>query len=375
MRLLTLEAIQVGTGWVADANREQILSAMLDECVGKLIDKKDYIVRVHPSDGALVTQVLENSREKLWSMEVNPDLEPGSLEVENSHAMVKNSSKDRKEFVQGILENLILDGAKTGSVGVQAVTDTLMDEMQKNPLLEQAAASQAEEDSLANSAHVNDTDSVHATENQTEPQTDYQNNSDMQYLGQDMEASPENANFDDALANNGASENNSISDPAQAENPASLDSSIGTKVNPEMENIAPNALENTSTAEFANENTIPQEMPPEINSGLDGEQEIDTSALTNTDAEADNLVGEFLNDISDNSEAQANAPDDLAGTENTTLTGTEDFPIPPNPESDSLANSFTKPVGIQSEDSQLSPELADDLLAEMGFAEADAAPK
>ncbi len=69
LKQLTLDAIEVGTGWVANTEKEAILKQLLDESVQKLIDKKNFIVRVNPADAELITQVLENSREKNWSME------------------------------------------------------------------------------------------------------------------------------------------------------------------------------------------------------------------------------------------------------------------------------------------------------------------
>lgn len=137
LRLLTLEAIKVGSGWVGDGKKEEILADMLDECVRKMVEKTRYTVRVHPSDGALVSQVLENSKEKDWTMETSNDLEPGSLELEGTHALVKNQSGDRKRFVQEILDELILPKKPEEAHIVQNVTDTLMGEMSNNPLLAQ----------------------------------------------------------------------------------------------------------------------------------------------------------------------------------------------------------------------------------------------
>ncbi len=60
LKQLTLDAIEVGTGWVANTEKEAILKQLLDESVQKLIDKKNFIVRVNPADAELITQVLES---------------------------------------------------------------------------------------------------------------------------------------------------------------------------------------------------------------------------------------------------------------------------------------------------------------------------
>ncbi len=135
LKQLTLDAIEVGTGWVANTEKEAILKQLLDESVQKLIDKKNFIVRVNPADAELITQVLENSREKNWSMESSKELEPGSLELESDNVYVKNSRSERQKFVQDILGNLVLPRSGEEEFLTQHVKDTLNREMQNNPVL------------------------------------------------------------------------------------------------------------------------------------------------------------------------------------------------------------------------------------------------
>ena len=135
LKQLTLDAIEVGTGWVANTEKEAILKQLLDESVQKLIDKKNFIVRVNPADAELITQVLENSREKNWSMESSKELEPGSLELESDNVYVKNSRSERQKFVQNILDNLVLPRSGEEELLTQHVKDTLNREMQNNPVL------------------------------------------------------------------------------------------------------------------------------------------------------------------------------------------------------------------------------------------------
>lgn len=147
LRLILLESVRVGTGWIVDSKTEEVFAALLDQSVRKLMDKKEYVVRVHPSDAALVTQVLENSKEKSWSMESNPELEPGSLEIENNNALVQNNSLERKQFVQDILENLILPHGDADEIAVKNVSTSIMNEMEKNPLLNLANEEEGDQNS------------------------------------------------------------------------------------------------------------------------------------------------------------------------------------------------------------------------------------
>lgn len=135
LKQLTLDAIEVGTGWVANTEKEAILKQLLDESVQKLIDKKNFIVRVNPADAELITQVLENSRKKNWSMESSKELEPGSLELESDNVYVKNSRSERQKFVQDILDNLVLPRSGEEELLTKHVKDTLNREMQNNPVL------------------------------------------------------------------------------------------------------------------------------------------------------------------------------------------------------------------------------------------------
>ena len=138
LKQLTIDAIEVGTGWIASGEKEAILKQLLDESVQKLLDKKNFIVRVNPADAELITQVLENSREKGWSMESSKDLEPGSLELESDNVYVKNSRTERQKFVQEILDNLTLPATPDEQLLTQNVKTALDREMQHNPVLAHA---------------------------------------------------------------------------------------------------------------------------------------------------------------------------------------------------------------------------------------------
>ena len=336
---------------------------MLDECVRKLLDKKDFIVRVHPADGALVTQVLEHSREKSWSMEVNEDLEPGSLEIESMQGMVKNSSKERKEFVQGILENLVLPAEKTEGAELQSVTDALMGEMQDHPLL--AAASADQEEQADQSYHADQAE-----------QADH----DMQYLGQDMENSPqENLQTENILPSSESELDSPIMDESALNNMAPAPAFPDDMANMTDENSMDNAAQandlalqqeniaDTDPMEFAQENPMQQDISDEATNGFDANNAEEAETQMNPEAEAENLVGEFLTDIGEEPELQENAQ---ASAQNTAanMSSTADHPT-------GNANNSQNASESKKEDSvPLPPDLADDLLAEMGFPSADSEP-
>ena len=157
LKQLTIEAIQVGTSWILTAEKKEILNQMLEDSVHKLIEKKNFIVRVNPADSDLVKQVLENSRTQSWRVEATTDLEPGSLELESDNVFIKNSSYERQKFVHEILNNLVIPKTNDDNILLQEVTDTVMKEMNTNPLLEQSY-NQAEDD-IQETVH-NDTSSI-----------------------------------------------------------------------------------------------------------------------------------------------------------------------------------------------------------------------
>lgn len=325
LRLLTLEAIQVGTGWVADSKREEILSSMLDECVRKLIDKKEYTVRVHPSDGALVTQVLENSREKSWSMETNSDLDPGSLEVEDKHAIVKNSSKERKIFVQDILENLLLPATESDDIAMQSVTNTLMHEMQSNPLLAQTSDTEEYNDP---NAGQND-----FTENNL---TNTANNTASERAN-DVASGREN---DTELEQN---PQNIPSDYFQENTPQNMEDNQSQNY---LENTSPEAQQND--AEFSNANDYSSDYGNDSdNNNGNAYPEEETAPAVNPNEEAESLVDEFLTDFVDEEKPQSNG-----------------FELPSD-DSQDVAQSSTDTQ--QKNQKSLPQDVADDLLAEMGF--------
>ncbi len=138
LKQLTIEAIQVGTSWILTTEKKEILNQMLEDSIYKLIERKNFIVRVNPADSELVKQVLENSRTQSWRVEATNDLEPGSLELESDNVFIKNSSYERQKFVHEILSNLIIPKTDDDAIFLQKVTDTVTKEMNTNPLLAQS---------------------------------------------------------------------------------------------------------------------------------------------------------------------------------------------------------------------------------------------
>ncbi len=348
LRLLTIEAINVGTGWVLDSQREEILSTMLDESIKKLTEKRDYIVRVHPTDGALVTQVLENSKEKSWSMEVNPDLDPGSLEIENSYSFIKNSSKERKEFVQDILNNLTLPSNGEEQEAVQEVTSTLMNEIQENPLLASATSENSaenvnmeQESNVALENHVTEQDLANNTENL----------SDDLPLQTQEQASP--AEIAQKLSEQDFSP--TVEELASQEVAEHSQAEQGNSTEPSLSD-APADFENSPQLVEQGESLLEQSPPPPRE---------ENPPLINPEEEAEHLVDAFLSDVSSDLPPAGNSIDDI--TENMEVPQSFDQSEEVQANDLQQGSNQEKQEEAQTTDHSLPDNLADDLLAEMGF--------
>ncbi len=342
---LSLEAINVGTGWIADSQRKEILTNLLFESVRKLIEKKEYIVRVNSVDGDLVNQVLENSREKSWTVEIDNDLEPGSLEIENSNAFIKNNSKERKEFVQGILDNLILPPRSEEQYS-QNVTDTLMSEIQKSPLLSKVTSDeQAVEDEQAQpdledfyQEPVQTPEQTHESEQEQVLQTTEKHSSD----GQEVQPDLKDQDIE--------SQKNESQDIKSEETESKND--IAPDLASELEMLKQSALEDLGEPE-------PREQNP---------------PLVDPVVEAEDIVNTFLDNLEDDLPPVNNSIDNFNDDENS-------FPKPPEQEeqtsqqdqSSSVKNEASKKndaqaeIDLDNDFNELPQNLADDLLAEMGF--------
>lgn len=358
LKQLTLNAIEVGTGWVASTEKEAILKQLLDESVQKLIERKNFIVRANPADTELITQVLENSREKNWSVESSKNLEPGSLEVESDNVFVKNSHAERVKFVQNILENLCMPASADEDLVKNKVKDTLSGEMRQNPVLaftvdensqgpldvipiekiypeqkqEAAPAQTAEEPALEEPAFdfggTGESEPASFNAPSAEPETDFA----------DSHAAPDTAMTDMADTEDFAAEE-PTAETAEADPFGGAGFDLPeTDVQEQPADFAADTDFNADAAFPADMAADPAEEPSFDMPAPDTEQE---------GSYKDMLFG--------------NTPADDGG-----LPDFDDLPSPAETEADSLVEEF---LGEKKDENRLPPDIADDLLAEMGFNE------
>lgn len=350
LKQLTLNAIEVGTGWVASTEKEAILKQLLDESVQKLIERKNFIVRANPADTELITHVLENSREKNWSVESSKNLEPGSLEVESDNVFVKNSHAERVKFVQNILENLCMPASADEDLVKNKVKDTLSNEMRQNPVL----AFTVDENSQGPldvipiekiyPEHKQEAAPAQAAEKPAleEPAFDFGGAGESEPASFDAPSAEPETDFTDSHT----APNTAMTDMADfaAEEPAAqtaeADPFGGTGFDlPETTDVQ------EQPADFAADTAFP--------AGMDADPAEEPSFdMPAPDTEQEESYKDML---------FGNTPADDGG-----LPDFDDLPSPAETEADSLVEEF---LGEKKDENQLPPDIADNLLAEMGFNE------
>lgn len=137
MAALLREAVEKATGWVMDADRAAVLEQLLDRSIRALLDRRNFTVRVNPVDAALVTDMLADAhraspRVDNWELATDPLLEPGSLIVESESGLVNNSREARISVVDEVLEHLTLPMGQADEDAFAGVTETLVRELRKN---------------------------------------------------------------------------------------------------------------------------------------------------------------------------------------------------------------------------------------------------
>lgn len=132
---LTREAVAKATGWVVDNERAAMLTALLDQSMRALLDRRRFMVRVNPVDAELVTEMLAQAHQAnphtvQWELAADPQLEPGSLIVESDAALVSNSREARRSVVDDILGQLTLPEGPADHEAQSAVTQQLVQGME-----------------------------------------------------------------------------------------------------------------------------------------------------------------------------------------------------------------------------------------------------
>lgn len=131
---LVREVAEKGTGLVIKDEREKVLSALLDQSMRALLDRRSFSVRVNPEDADLVRDILSdarhvNPRVSTWEVVRDPALEPGSLVVESESALVDNSRAARSSVVDEVLAHLEIPQSDADQAATEQVTQTLIDNL------------------------------------------------------------------------------------------------------------------------------------------------------------------------------------------------------------------------------------------------------
>lgn len=137
MAALLREAVEKATGWVADHERAAMLESLLEQSMRALLDRRRFTVRVNPVDAELLTGMLADAhkagpRATDWELATDPNLEPGSLVVESESALVDNSLPARRSVVDEVLEHLSLPQGEADQAAFSAVADTLVTELRRH---------------------------------------------------------------------------------------------------------------------------------------------------------------------------------------------------------------------------------------------------
>ncbi len=125
------EALEKATGWILDAEKAKIMESLLTQSMKALQDKRHFLVRVHPQDAELLTEMLAdahkaNPHTANWELESDPKLAPGSIVVESDSGLVNNSRESRRAVVEEVLQHLTLPHSQADEEAMADVTYTLV---------------------------------------------------------------------------------------------------------------------------------------------------------------------------------------------------------------------------------------------------------
>ncbi len=109
VRLVVEKALQVSL----NEQREEILTAFLDQAISSLEGSRHYVLRVNPQDQEALEGILVEAAErhpslKKWVVKGDPNMQAGGLLVETDHGMVDNTLEGRLEQLVPILDELEL---------------------------------------------------------------------------------------------------------------------------------------------------------------------------------------------------------------------------------------------------------------------------
>ncbi len=128
---LLLEAVEKSTGYILDNEKTALLQALLSQSVNALLDKREYKVRVNPSEAMLLTSLMEEVNKSFgqnshWTLESDDSLETGSIVVESPSGLIRNERQDRESLVQEVLDKLNLPLGEGDQKAYDAITRNLV---------------------------------------------------------------------------------------------------------------------------------------------------------------------------------------------------------------------------------------------------------
>lgn len=330
MAALLREAVEKATGWVMNEDRAAVLEQLLDRSIRALLDRRNFTVRVNPVDAALVTDMLADAhraspRVDNWELATDPQLEPGSLIVESDSGLVNNSREARSSVVDEVLAHLTLPMGQADQDAFAGVTETLVGELRKNGVELEDDGEAAAQPETGGAAPPSERD-----EAGMEP------------------AAPESVPFQETV----------VPVPPAQTDPVPTESEQTAPPSP------PEAPAQTAVPPLAEPASAPAEMPtddPAASLASVPERPApDPAALADlSDQEARDLVRSFLE--TDDSAAPERAGDGMGAGEGTPLS---------RPQSSEPSGSAdpAPSADLPNATDGLPPDLADELLADMGFA-------
>lgn len=131
------EALEKATGWILDEEKAKIMESLLTLSMKALQDKRRFMVRVHPQDAELLTEMLAdahkaNPHTANWELESDPKLAPGSIVVESDSGLVNNSRESRRAVVEEVLQHLTLPHSQVDDDAMADITYTLVTHARDN---------------------------------------------------------------------------------------------------------------------------------------------------------------------------------------------------------------------------------------------------
>ncbi len=154
---LLLEAVEKSTGYMLTNDKAAVLQAVLERSVNALLDKREYQINVHPNDAQILTEILEHMHKRYidsrrWTLVKDASLEEGSIVLESPSGLIRNTVENRSSVVTEILSQLTLPLSDADQTAYDAITETLVTQakMSNIPLNEEDEVSHAEDVAQAN---------------------------------------------------------------------------------------------------------------------------------------------------------------------------------------------------------------------------------